>query len=383
MRPAHAKSDRLPRLDHRPAPRRILIAGLATIALLVSIDITVRSVMEPIWGVDVVVPLRAATRWLAGGEPYLASAFTAGTGYDVPFLYAPPFLVAFAPLTLAPVQAVVVAASVVGALACYAALRRLGMRPVLVLLVLLWPPFSGLIAGGNLQALMFAAFVWLYWDPAARRAVRPAARDWRRPGRSALIDGVLASFIPAVKISQGQAWFGVLRLRPRAALIGAVVVAGVVAILLPVVGPSTWGAWLQQGSRAADPTWPLRGSSLTKDLPPAVTLAFAGMTMVAALFVPPRRAGAWIGLLTVIGTPGLRLYSVLFAVPAMLELRREIALVAAILIATYTFEGLWLGIAIVAICSAASERFPVLLEPDAATRPPGEPPQGVSGRSAA
>jgi hypothetical protein len=30
----------------------------------------------------------------------------------------------------------------------------------------------------------------------------------------------------------------------------------------------------------------------------------------------------------------------MFAIPAMLELRREIALLAAILIATYTFQGL-------------------------------------------
>jgi len=135
-----------------------------------------------------------------------------------------------------------------------------------------------------------------------------------------------------------------------------------VVALLPLVGPSVWVAWLEQLARAADPTWPLRGSSLTRDLSAIATTAFAGLTMLAALAVPRARAGAWIGLLTVIGAPTLRLQGVIFAVPAMLKLRRELCLVAAILVATYTFEGLWLGIGLVAVTYALSARFPVLLE---------------------
>jgi hypothetical protein len=94
--------------------------------------------------------------------------------------------------------------------------------------------------------------------------------------------------------------------------------------------------------------------------------------MLGAIAVPRARAGAWIGLLTVIGAPTLRLYGVIFAVPAMLELRREISLTAAILVATYTFEGLWLGIGLIAGAYAVSARVPALLE-----RPPvaGQPHQ--------
>jgi hypothetical protein len=351
-----------------PVPRTILVVGIAAIALTVSLDLTIQSFLLPIWGVDAVVPYRAAARWLAGGEPYLASAFAAGSGYDVPFLYPPPFLVAFAPLTLLPVEAVIVAANVVALLASYAALRRLGIAPLLVPLVLLWPPFSGAIAGGNLQAVMFAAFTWLYWDRARPGYPHPVAREPAVATRPALIDGLLAAVIPAIKVSQAHAYVGLLRLRPRAALLGALAVAVAVAALLLLVGPSVWVAWLQQSARAADPTWPLRGSSLTHDLPAIATTAFTGLSMLAALAVPRARAGAWIGLLTVIGAPTLRLYGVIFAVPAMLELRRELCLIAAILVASYTFEGLWLGIGLVAVAYALAARFPVLLEP----RPTGD-----------
>ena len=286
-----------------------------------------------------------------------------GSGYDVPFLYPPPFLVAFGLLTLLPVEVVVVAANIVALLACYAALRRLGIVPLIIPLILLWPPFSGAISGGNLQAVMFSAFAWLYWDRARRGDPCPTAREPAASRRPALIDGLLAAVIPAIKISQGHAFVGLLRLRPRAAVLGAAAVAVAVAALLPLVGPSVWVAWLQQSARAADPAWPLRGSSLTRDLPAIATTAFAGLTMLAALAVPRKRAGAWIGLLTLIGAPTLRHYAVIFAVPAMLELRREVSLIAAILIATYTFEGLWLGIGLIAITYALAARFPVLLEP--------------------
>ena len=350
-------------MSRLPAPRTILVVGIAAIALAVSLDLTIQSFLVPIWGVDAVVPYRAAARWLAGGEPYLASAFVAGSGYDVPFLYPPPFLVAYAPLTLLPVDIVIVVANAVALLASWVALRRLGISHVLIPLVLLWPPFSGAIAGGNLEAVMFAALAWLYWDRARNGARAPEAREPSSSRRPALADGLLAAVIPAIKVSQGHAFVGLLRLRPRAAMLGALVVVVAVVALLPLVGPSLWVSWLQQSARAADPTWPLRGSSLTRDLPAIATTGIAGLSMLAALAVPRSRAGAWIGLLTVIGAPTLRLYGVIFAVPAMLQLRREISLVAALLVATYTFEGLWLGIGLVAFAYALSTRFPALLEP--------------------
>jgi hypothetical protein len=364
-----------------PAPRTILLIGLATIALLVSADLTVQSVLNPLWGVDAVVPYRAAGRWMSGGEPYLASSFTAGSGYDVPFLYPPPFLVAFAPLTLLPVVVVVILANVAALIACYGGLRRLGIRSFLVPLVLLWPPFSGAISGGNLQAVLFAAFAWVYWTPTRPGADAPEPREPGTSARPAILDGVLAALVPATKISQGHAYVGLVRLRPRAAFLGALACLAVVAVLLPVVGIDNWTTWVQQTARATDPSWPLRGSGLTRDMPSTITTLFAAITMLGALFVPRRRAGAWIGLLTVVGAPGLRLYGLLFAVPAMLELRREITLVAATLIATYTFEGLWMGIGLVVAAYALSGRFPALLEPITAQAPEAaaEPPANGAG----
>lgn len=105
------------------------------------------------------------------------------------------------------------------------------------------------------------------------------------------------------------------------------------------------------------------GSSLTSAAPPIVTVAVAGVTMVMAVFVPRRTAGLWIGLLTIIGAPSLRMYGVLFAVPAMLRIRRELALIAATLIATYTNEGLWLGLGVVVVANLAAPVLPWLREP--------------------
>ena len=346
-----------------PTPRAVLVAGLALIALLVSIDLTLQSLLVPIWGVDAVVPYRAAARWLAGDQPYLASAFAAGSGYDVPFLYPPPFLVAFAPLTLLPVEAVIMGANIVALVASYAAVRRLGLPAAVAALVLLWPPFSGAIAGGNAQAVMFAAFAWLYWDRVQPGATAPRTRDPGAAGRPAIVDGLLAACIPAAKVSQAHAWVGLVRARPRAALLGAGAAIVVVIALLPLTGLDAWAAWLAQTGRAADPSWTLRGSSLTRDLPATVTDGVAFVTMLGALIMPRRRIGSWIGLLTVLGAPTLRLYGVIFALPAMLELRREVALAAAILVATYTFEGLWLGIGLITVAYALGTRVPWLLEP--------------------
>ena len=85
--------------------------------------------------------------------------------------------------------------------------------------------------------------------------------------------------------------------------------------------------------------------------------------MFAVFVVPTHRAGAWVGLLTVIGSPSLRVFGLLFLLPAMLTIRREISLVAALLVATYSLEGWWLAIAIVGGALVASERWAWVREP--------------------
>jgi hypothetical protein len=361
-------------LDPARPTIRMLRAALGVIAVVISLRITIEAFLIPIWGVDVVIPLRAAARWLAGGQPYLAESFQAGPGYDVPYLYPPIFLPPFAVLAQLPWVAVIVAVNIACAGAAILALRRLALPMWLVAVAFLWPPVSGTIQGGNLQLPLFAAFTWLYWA-APRRPFRPEPRI---PGgdRPALADGLLAGIIPAVKVSQAHAWVALLRLRPRAALGGLAALALLAALILPITGIGLWGEWLAQSERAADPTWSLAGAGLTSGLPPIVTLGVAIASMVACLFVPPARAGLWIGILTTIGAPSLRMYGLLMLIPAMLEIRRELALLAAILVATYTAEGMWLGIALVTGANLLAPRFPAVREPvadtaGAAARQPG------------
>ena len=124
-----------------------------------------------------------------------------------------------------------------------------------------------------------------------------------------------------------------------------------------------WLDWLAQLGRANDPSWILAGAGIARSMPWWVgdLVVLASMALVA--IVPNRHAGAWIGLLAVIGSPSLRVFGLLFALPAMLLIRRELALIAALLIATYTFEGWWLAIGLITGTLLLGGRLPWLLEP--------------------
>lgn len=314
--------------------------------------------------VDLEIPLRATERWLAGEAPYLASAFAEGPDYDLPFLYPPFVLPIVAPLTLLPREIVWGAWTAVCLAAALAIVRRLGVPWTAVPLALLWPPFAEAILGGNVQLLLVAGFVVVFFGR-SRAPWQPEARDPAVAERPAVVDGTLAALIPALKVSQPHAWVALLRRRPAAALAGLAVVAGVALVTLPLVGLDLWWAWVEQLQRAGDPGWELGGASLAAGLPPVVGLAIAGGTTLACLVVPLARLGAWTGILTVVGAPSLRMFGVLFALPAMLLVRREVALVAAALIASYTLEGLWLGLGAALAALALAERYPVLREPRA------------------
>jgi hypothetical protein len=90
------------------------------------------------------------------------------------------------------------------------------------------------------------------------------------------------------------------------------------------------------------------------------------VTSLAVLFLPNRAgAAAWIGVLSVWGTPSLHPFGLLFLVPAMIAMRRELAIVAATLIASTTYQGSWAGIGLVTVVLLGSLRYPGLREPDA------------------
>ena len=215
--------------------------------------------------------------------------------------------------------------------------------------------------GGNVQLVLVAGFAFLFFGRPSR-PWQPLARDPADTDRPAVADGILGTAIPAFKLTQPHAWVALLRRRPGAALAGLAGAAGLAAATLPLVGPDAWLAWADQLRRAADPSWPLAGASLAAGLP-ALGLVVAGGTALLCLAVPVSRLGAWAGILTVVGAPSLRMFGVLFALPAMLTIRREIALLAAAMIATYTLQGLWGGLFLVLGTLLAAERYPALREP--------------------
>ncbi len=300
--------------------------------------------------VDLEIPLRAADRWRQGLSPYLASAFSAdATAYDLPFLYPPPVLPLLVPLLAVPRALVVVAWLTVLLGATFALLRRLGLPWWATPVAVSWVPFSEGLVGGNVQVVLVAAFAAVFLGPSPG----PWRTEPRDPGttgarsRRSLGDGLAAAITPALKISQPHGWVGLLRRQPSAALVGIAAVAAIALVTLPLTGTEPWRAWLEQVGRAADPGWPLRGSSLVQVFPGPIPVILTLLSVGAVLLVPPRRLAAGIGLLLVLGVPSLRNYGVLFLLPAMLEIRREVALVAVIVVGLGVAPAVWAGILLV------------------------------------
>ena len=256
-----------------------------------------------------------------------------------------------APLTVLPRAVPLVGWALVLVASGYLAGRRLGMRPVVAGVALLWPPFFEGILGGNVQILLFAAFALLMYRDG--RQLDP--RDRERP---ASLDGLLGACVGALKISQVHSWVYLLRRRPRAAAIGLGVFAAVALVTLPLVGVDSWVHWASQAGRSGDPSWPPIGAPLSIFVGQPVALAVSIVSLLAVLVVPPRQAGAWVGILTLVGAPSLHMFGLLFLLPAMLLVRREIGLVAAILIATYESQAIWIAILGIAWTLLASARWP-------------------------
>jgi hypothetical protein len=343
-------------VDLRRAIRENGVAVVLAAILVVVVADDIRQLLTgyPI-GVDVEIPLRAAERWLAGEDPYPASAFlTRSGGADLPFLYPPFVLPLIAPLTLVPRELVFAGWTILLLGAAYASARRLGFGLILAGVVLLWPPYLEALLGGNIQILLFAAYAGLMHRHG--RQLDPADRE-----RPAAVDGLLGAFVGALKVSQVHAWMYVLRRRPAAAVIGLVPFALLAVVTLPAVGIDTWFDWLSQASRSGDPSWPFIGAPLSILVGLPVALVLAVLSVLAVFVVPPRRASAWIGILALVGAPAIHMFTLLFLLPAMILIRREIALVAAILVATFVASYIWVAIVLVAWSLAAMDRWPDLL----------------------
>jgi hypothetical protein len=321
--------------------------------LLVTLALVIARAQHRLWfhypiGVDLEILLRAAHRWIAGGDPYLAAAFHM-QGVDLPFLYPPFVLPIVAPLSVLPGAVVEILWLLVLVGVAYASARRLGFGPLVGGLVLLWPPYSEALLGGNIQILLFASFVVLMYRDGWQL-------DPRHHERPALVEGALGAFVGCIKVSQVHTWLYVLRRRPAAAALGLAVVGVGVLATLPLLGPGRWLEWLAQLGRAADPTWGAIGFPLSIFVGEGISLLVAGLSVAAVFVVPPRQAGAWIGILTIIGSAAPHTFGLLFLLPAMRQVPREIGVLAALLVATGLAPMMWAAVGLVSVVLAVGDR---------------------------
>lgn len=343
-------------------PNRLFRAALILLWIVLLVYALVGTVLiAPRFAVDLEIPLRAAERWLAGLPPYQPDAFASPPGATQPFLYPPYLLPLLAALAMLPREFVSVVWVALLALSAVLACRRLAIPWRWLPLVLAWPPFSEGIFGGNVQVFLFAAFVYLFWQ--APNASGRVPRVLGVPATFATESGGLSTFIGAIKVSQLQPWIYVLRHRPLVALGAFAVLGAIVALTLPLTGVDLWLEWIAQLRRASDPGWDLGGIAVTRFLPGLPGLAIVGLCLVAAWFVPKRTAGEWIGVVSTVGSASLHIFGILFLGPALLTIRRELALLSVISITTYSYLGSWTGIAIGALAFAAGARWPHLYEP--------------------
>jgi hypothetical protein len=343
----------------------VIRAALVVVVLLVSLDSAVRLMTTTPVAIDLLIPLRAVERWMDGGVVYVPDGFTDVQALP-PFLY-PPFVLPFlAPLTVLPEAALrwawVAAMAAIG----WGAYRWLGLGLVPSLLALLWIPMAEGIWTGNIGIVLFGAFVVAFWRRS--HVGQPASpRDLDDTAQADPRIGFLAASLAAVKPSQVHAWLVLFRHQPRSALIGLVPWLVVVLVTLPLVGFGTYWEWLAQVRRAADPSWPMMGVSLLAYLPavPFAILTVGSLALAWRLRGPD--LGAWLGVLMFLVTPNMHSFNGLFLLPGLLLIRREFALLAAMLMSTYTAEGWWLGAAVVIGSMLAGTRWPIIREPQAAS----------------
>ena len=221
--------------------------------------------------------------------------------------------------------------------------------------------------GANVQIFLFGAFVAAFWRAAGRHDLRPEPRDLEAAGSVTPRIGWYAATLASVKVTQLHAWLAILRRDWRAAILGAVPWAVLALVTLPIVGLPLYLDWFQQLGRASDPSWQAMGPSLLRYLPAAIVGALTVGSLGLAVWIRGPDIGAWLGLLMLLVSPNMHDFNGLFLLPAMLRIRREFAILAALLTSTATAEGWWLGIAIVVGSMIAGLRWPVAYEPTSAS----------------
>jgi hypothetical protein len=347
-------------LDASTPSNRQLTRGLAALLLLV-IATSIGAFLAWVPACDLEIPLRAVDRWTAGGQPYLASSFTIIDGPGLPFLYPPWLLPLLTPLAALPRIPVLAVWLVLGAIVAIWTCRRLSVPWVAVPLVLAWPPFLEGLVAGNIQIWQFAAFVALFYVRGERWQLKP--RELGSDVKRDTSDGLLAAGVGAFKYTQLLVLPWLLLKRPRAAIIGGVALAAIIVAMLPFTGIQLYWDWFDQLGRAADPNWLLAGAPLAFVIGRPLSLVASGLAVVGALLVRGRDSGAWVGIALLVAAPSIHGYGMLFLLPALLTIRRDVALALAFLICGYNIYGWWIAIALAGITLLASNRWPALRAP--------------------
>ena len=353
--------------DQSGPANRQLTRGLAALLVFV-IVISLPEFLAWAAGVDLEIPLRAASRWSTGGQPYLASSFAETSGPGLPYLYPPWLLPLLAPVASLPRTIVLAAWLVFEAAVAIWTCRRFSVPWRAVPLVLLWPPFTEGLVTGNVQVIQLAAFAALFFVPGRSWELRPRLLDMpderldAKPHTLAgdALDGILAAGVGGLKYTQLLPLAWLLRPRARAAILGGVALAAVAVAMLPFTGIELYRDWLDQLGRAADPSWAPAGAPLAFLVGRPLATAAAVAAVGAIFFVRGRDAGAWVGIALLVAAPSIHGYGMLFLLPTLLVLRRDLAIALAILIARYNPYGWWVSIAVAAASLAASNRFPAL-----------------------
>jgi hypothetical protein len=300
-------------------------------------------------GVDLEIPLRAASNWSHGVGPYPPSAMLIQSGPDLPYLY-PPYLLPFlTPITALP-RGIAIALWLTG---CGAAAvwtcRRLGVRWLLIPFVLAWPPFVEGLVTGNVQIFAFAAFVALLYEPPGIARSRPIKSE------RAIRDGLLSALIGALKVVQLLPIVFVVRRSPRTGLVAILLLAAIAIATLPLTGLAIYADWLAQLQRASNPYWGPGGTSIGRFLGLPDPL-FVVIGLAVAFFARGRNAAAWLGLAMIAVNPSVHLYTYLFLLPGLLSIRREFAIAIGVLFLGPYPDGWWLATAAIAVLLIASRR---------------------------
>ena len=363
-RPRHPAAIVRSVFDQATPANRLLTRGLAALLIFI-IVISLPAFLAWVPGADIEIPLRAAGRWSTGGQPYLASAFSLTSGPDLPYLYPPWLLPYLVPISNLPRTIVVVCWLALVGVAAVWTCRRFSVPWPAVPVVLLWPPFMEGLVTGNVQMIQLAAFAALFFVPGRSWELRPRpvtiAEGAKRATLSRdMLDGILAAGVGALKYTQLLPLAWIVRPRLRAGIIGGAVLVLVAVAVLPFTGVGLYRDWLDQLGRAADPSWAPAGGPLAFLVGRPVATAAAVVAVVGMFFVRGRDAGAWVGIALLVAAPSIHGYGMLFLLPTLLVLRRDLALFLAILIARYNIYAWWISIALACISLAASYRLPAL-----------------------